>query len=266
MKKILVKIEVTLLKILKEELDNALLKRDAFLDNAIRHEVEALNKEITEPNSERAYKYILKALSENDLKAVNLNLSYDTVEILDAACKKYNIPRDAFINRLVLLITAGQKVIDIIMPVFDKIDVSPSEYEIYSSEGVEWFYYRPNTIDSIKEFVKISPLFVLREVLNMYYESDDCDLDSRVLRHGFYTQPYNPDMLKGDIFGIGHNEYEKIVNLSGFNVCLDDELITVYEKQTERKVDDEDTDDLLTFLAELKQEDRSVYKKPIINS
>lgn len=265
MKKILVKIDVTLLKILKEELDNALLKRDAFLDNAIRHEVEALDKEITEPNSERAYKYIVKALSENDLKAVNLNLSSDTVEILDAACKKYNIPRDAFINRLILLITAGKAVIDKIMPVLEEIEFHPSYCDEYSSEGVEWFYYRPNTIDTIKEFVKISPLFMLRHVLNWYYEEyNKCYTGSR---YGIYTQPYCPDMLKGDIFGIGRNEYENITNLSGFNVCLVDELITIYEKQMERKVDNEDNDDLIfTFIAELKQADRSVYKKPIINS
>ena len=86
------------------------LRRDAFLDTVFRSEVALIEAEIPVPgNSDSA-----RAFLENQLKTlapltpVSLNLSAETIEAINAACKSRNIPRDCFINRTLLFLCGGR--------------------------------------------------------------------------------------------------------------------------------------------------------------
>lgn len=109
--KILVKVHEPLIAIMQYKIDAACLKRDAFLDKALRVEVEFLRKEIATPNSDKAKNYIAAHLSDLKLKPLNLLLSTETVDLINEVCKEKNVPRDAFINRFVLFLIMSDRVL-----------------------------------------------------------------------------------------------------------------------------------------------------------
>lgn len=109
--KILVKVHEPLIKMLQHKIDAACLKRDAYLDKALRVEAEFLRKEIATPNSDKAKNYIAAQLSDLKLKPLNLLLSTETVDLINEVCKEKNVPRDAFMNRFFLLLIASDTIL-----------------------------------------------------------------------------------------------------------------------------------------------------------
>ena len=110
--KVLVNVYEPVIAIMKHKLDAACLKRDAYLDKALQIEAGFLREEVTTPNSDKAKSYIADNLKQLKLKPLNLLLSTETVELMNEVCKEKNIPRDAFINRVFLLLIASDTVID----------------------------------------------------------------------------------------------------------------------------------------------------------
>src|SRR5664279_3732773 len=100
--KVLVNVYEPLIVLVKHKMDAICLKRDAYLDKALRHEIEDLRKEITIPNSDKAKSYIADNLKQLKLKPLHLLLSTETVDLINAVCKEKNVPRDSFINRFFL--------------------------------------------------------------------------------------------------------------------------------------------------------------------
>jgi hypothetical protein len=109
--KILVKVHEPLIAIMQHKIDAACLKRDAYLDKALRVEAEFLRKEIATPNSDKAKNYIAAQLSDLKLKPLNLLLSTETVDLINEVCKEKNVPRDAFMNRFFLLLIASDTIL-----------------------------------------------------------------------------------------------------------------------------------------------------------
>jgi hypothetical protein len=109
--KILVKVHEPLIAIMQHKMEAACLKRDAYLDKALRVEAEFLRKEIATPNSDRAKNYIAAQLSDLKLKPLNLLLSTETVDLINEVCKEKNVPRDAFMNRFFLLLIASDTIL-----------------------------------------------------------------------------------------------------------------------------------------------------------
>ena len=112
--KVLVNVYEPVIAIMKHKLDAACLKRDAYLDKALKSEAGFLREEVTTPNSDKAKNYIADNLKQLKLKPLNLLLSTETVELMNEVCKEKNIPRDAFINRAFLLLIASDTVIDVL--------------------------------------------------------------------------------------------------------------------------------------------------------
>jgi hypothetical protein len=110
--KVLVNVYEPVIAIMKRKLDAACLKRDAYLDKALHIEAGFLREEVATPNSDKAKNYIVDNLKQLKLKPLNLLLSTETVELINEVCKEKNIPRDAFINRVFLLLIATDTVID----------------------------------------------------------------------------------------------------------------------------------------------------------
>jgi hypothetical protein len=98
-----------LLPSLNEKIMAACLQRDTYLDRVFAHEASMLDKEVPDPNSEEAQKMLRKYLKElRDRNPVNFNLNEATVDLIDDACQRKRIPRDSFINRVLLFLAAPQ--------------------------------------------------------------------------------------------------------------------------------------------------------------
>jgi hypothetical protein len=110
--KISVKIWRPLIEKFDEKVDAACLRRDAYLAKLLQSEIEWLDQEVPVPNSEASYDYVFDKLDQFDRKLVSLALPAELSARINAVCAKKRIVRDAFFNRLFLLLSASPKVID----------------------------------------------------------------------------------------------------------------------------------------------------------
>ena len=113
--KITVKIWQPILSSFTSKIDAACLRRDSYLNVVLALEIPRLNSEVSIPNSEAALKHVGSMLDRLDRKLVSLSLQSELIEQLDAVCKRKRISRDAFFNRLFLLLSASSKVIDTLL-------------------------------------------------------------------------------------------------------------------------------------------------------
>jgi hypothetical protein len=85
---------------LNAKLEQACLRRDAYLNRVLEVELPALDEELPLANSESARQFIAEHLDKLDRKPVSLSLRPDLVERLDDICERKKILRDSFFNRL----------------------------------------------------------------------------------------------------------------------------------------------------------------------
>ncbi|AWI76219.1 hypothetical protein CEW83_14175 [Parazoarcus communis] len=110
--KISVQIWKPIIQKLNVKLENACLRRDAYLKKILDFELSRLDEEVSIPNSKESFDYVSKELDALDTKLVSLSLSDDLVEKMNDIFKRKMIVRDAFFNRLFLLLAASPRVID----------------------------------------------------------------------------------------------------------------------------------------------------------
>lgn len=104
-----------LFNLLVERTDAICLRRDALLERVIAHEIGYLREDLPQPNSSAARAHIehhLKLLLARSSKQVSVALSPNTAEQLEAVCTEKNVPREAFLNRVILLLVAKPSFID----------------------------------------------------------------------------------------------------------------------------------------------------------
>ncbi|WP_152988604.1 hypothetical protein [Janthinobacterium sp. Ant5-2-1] len=100
---------------LDEKMELACLRRDAYLARVLAVELDALDEEVSIPNSQASYEFVSASLSKLDRKLVSLVLPPDLIERLNDVCKRKRIVRDAFFNRVFLLLAAESRVIDALL-------------------------------------------------------------------------------------------------------------------------------------------------------
>lgn len=113
--KISVKIWRPILDKLDVKLESACLRRDAFLSMLLKGElgeVELLDQEVSIPNSQESYDYVVRELDKFDRKLVSLALPSEISTRLNEVCATKRIVRDAFFNRLFILLAAKESLID----------------------------------------------------------------------------------------------------------------------------------------------------------
>ena len=110
--KISVKIWRPLTDALDAKLDAACLRRDAYLAKLLAGEIERLDAEVSLPNSPTAHAFVSERLDALDRKLVSIALDPALAKQLHAVCALKNIVRDAFFNRLYLLLAAAPKHVD----------------------------------------------------------------------------------------------------------------------------------------------------------
>lgn len=112
----LLKITVQVWKRVAERLEVTLreagFRRDAYLGKVIESELEWLDDEVSIPNSEAAHGFVVREMGKLPRKAVTLRLPQAVVDRLTEICQKKRIVRDAFFNRLFLLLAADPQTVD----------------------------------------------------------------------------------------------------------------------------------------------------------
>ena len=151
--KISVRIWRPIIKKLDAKLEAACIRRDAYLRKVLEIEVGCLENEVSIPNSQAAYDYIAATLDKFDRKLVSLALPTELTSRINEVCARKRIVRDAFFNRLFLLLAAAPKLIDQLM--FNGIDLENWRTEVwieYKHDGPFFqnvFYPLESTIDPL---------------------------------------------------------------------------------------------------------------------
>jgi len=110
--KISVRIWRPIIEKLDAKLESACLRRDAYLSKVLETELNWLDHEVAIPNSDASYDYVVQRIDELDRKLVSLALPADLISRLNEICARKRIVRDAFFNRLFLLLAVRPKTLD----------------------------------------------------------------------------------------------------------------------------------------------------------
>ncbi|MDP3087604.1 MAG: hypothetical protein Q8M99_05390 [Methylotenera sp.] len=111
-KKIAVKIWQPVMDKLDKKIEAACLRRDAFISKILATEVEYIDEEVTESNSEEARDFVLARLKLLPTKVVTFTMPVDLIDRIDTICSQKRIVRDAIFNRILLLLTLTPTQID----------------------------------------------------------------------------------------------------------------------------------------------------------
>jgi hypothetical protein len=258
--KVLVNVYEPLIGIMKSRFEDACLKRDAYLNKALKSEAGFLREELTTPNSDKAKSFIADNLKQLRLKPLNLLLSTETVELINQVCKEKNVPRDSFINRFFLLLIASDTLIyTLFFPYFNKIS-GGWDLEAWDSDWDEWrpdsvryskitkCFNRPNIIDSIEDFVEINPFWRLRDYFYNWEQN---------------WKMYNFSFEKNALNNLPDEfTFLKTDNSLGFNTFMSDTEVFKQEAQDNLIGAKVELDKLLAFTKKEKQA-RTAKIKPV---
>lgn len=113
--KITVKIWRPILEKLDKKIESACLRRDAYLSKVLEAELQSLDQEVSIPNSKASYDYVFERLDRLDRKLVSLALPTELTQQLNEICTRKRIVRDAFFNRVFLLLAASPGLVDMLL-------------------------------------------------------------------------------------------------------------------------------------------------------
>ena len=113
--KISVRIWLPIIDKLDAKIETACLRRDAYLSKVLDIELNWLDQEVSIPNSQASYDYVFDQLDQLNRKPVSLALPSALTSRLNEICSRKRIVRDAFFNRIFLLLAASPKSIDTLL-------------------------------------------------------------------------------------------------------------------------------------------------------
>lgn len=113
--KISVKIWRPLIASLNDKVITACLRRDLYLARVLARELPHLDREISVPNSAAAQRFVDERLDEMDRQLVSLALPPALTAQLKDICARKRIVRDAFFNRVFLLLAARPRALDALL-------------------------------------------------------------------------------------------------------------------------------------------------------
>lgn len=113
--KITIKVWIAVADKLEKRMNDACLRRDLYLARLLVSEIEHLDQEVAIANSQEAYDHVFERLEGLKRKPMSLALPPDLVKRLNDVCQQKRIVRDAFFNRLFLLLAATPQGLDAIL-------------------------------------------------------------------------------------------------------------------------------------------------------
>jgi len=145
--KITVKIYEPLLKAFNEKIEDNFIKRDAFLNHMLKSEVSHLAEEMKGLKlSGCARRYISGELKRLGTKTINVVVDKETSEKLQSVVKQTNMVRDAFVNRLILLLLSPDgflEMLDLPNEIEDKYFSSAEKMPTSPMKGIESIVFDP---------------------------------------------------------------------------------------------------------------------------
>jgi hypothetical protein len=178
-KKISTRIWSLLLTSLETKIERACLRRDPYLERVLTIELDYLDQEIPIANSPAAHRFIAERLDAlpHSRKMVTLTLRRELIEKLDDICRRKNIVRDAFFNRLFFLLVAGRNNLDMVFTQLDS-EWRQEIWEDHRNEG-SIYNYVFNPLEA-----EVNPFWALRTALEIYWEQSGHLLKKTTLQSG----------------------------------------------------------------------------------
>lgn len=171
----------------EQQMDQAFIKRDAFLDQVIASELRHVRKDLEGKKlSAKANRYIsgcLKKLGGADagrLKQVSLKVRNSTAEELRSVVQDHNLVRDALMNRIVSLLRSSDKLL--------KVLGLPNRIQGLRTDGTQDMPTGP--VRAVLETMA-DPFYYLRASCEQTHECGLYDLPFPAELHGFAC--YLPD-------------------------------------------------------------------------
>lgn len=231
--KISTKIWRPLIDKLDAKLDGACLRRDAYLGKVLGIELPALDSEVCLVNSDASEKFIFERLDQFDRKPVSLSLPDEVVQRLNAICERKRIVRDAFFNRLVLMLAASPKQIDRLF--------FPHEKDWMNIVWTECKHDGPffeNTVYPLEH--DIDPFWAIRMGIDLFSENDSGEeLEYQVPETGETVKvrkdplTENISLCSGLYSDIFHDKVFKDTDLYGFNCYVPDWRVPGHKAEVE---------------------------------
>jgi hypothetical protein len=245
--KISVKIWRPIIDKLDAKIEASCLRRDAYLAKLLESELAELDREVCLPNSQAAHDHIFEELDKLDRKLVSLALPPALAERLKEICARKRIVRDAFFNRLFLLLAASPKAIDGLFFSSWAVNWRDEVWRDYKSDGPffqDGFY----PLES-----RVNPFWAMRCALQLV-ETDsgkvDCTTDPTTGIEGKVTRD-----LCGEVVPV-ESLYTKVLNkkvgndsLIGLSCHMPDHLVPGH---TEERAHQAKLDELFAALGDLK--------------
>lgn len=151
--KITVKIYEPLLRDFDRQIDRLFIKRDAFLNAMIQEEVQHLATDMKGKRlTSSAKRYISGQLKRMGTKQINVVVDKETADSLNAVVESSNMVRDAFMNRLIMLLRSSGPLLSYLqLPEF----ITGSNFDSYVEP-------MPTSPMRAMEEVHADPLFYIR--------------------------------------------------------------------------------------------------------
>lgn len=252
--KVSINIYSPLAELLNKKLTKACIKRDAYLDLVIKNECDFLCNEIKTPNTNKVKKHISKKIKGLNTKPVSLFLSTETAQLLNKVCDEKNVPRDAFLNRIYLLLTISTDAINILFPGFNQSKDFDNdlwhffiESACYSETGQDEFYcFRPNVIDTVNEFITHSPFWLLRSCIRKFNSEEGVDniqdlysyaFESRLMKNWPESYPFTIKESEIVCFNTSMDETQLVNATDDFSLEKMDKFIDQNNKQARDALD-----------------------------
>lgn len=149
--------------------------------------------EVTTPNSDQARRYIENELRNIDSKPVNLKLHAETVRVIRESCDAVNTPRDAFFNRVFLLLVAKR-------PSFEKL-LSGIDWRWATERLLDdyWDYFEPNldsALTALQDIVESDPFRFYRACI----ELTNRDIERKPVNDEMLIPTLHNFFVSGDFF------------------------------------------------------------------
>lgn len=190
-KKISVRLLIPLLDQLSAAAEACFIRRDALLDDLLAKEIEEFESELILPNPAHARAYIdghLKRQLSSNGKQLSIALKSSTVERIEEVCSEKNVPRDAFINRLLFVLAAPRHVLD------------EHLFHLSEDEAADLNLNIDNAWNKIELAAGYQPLDVLRRALTNPFEAYREIIEKTKQddgQDGLFTRYLDDDLLVG---------------------------------------------------------------------
>lgn len=189
-----VRIWAPVLKKLEGKFEDACIRRDAYLAKVFAREVEYLEKEVEIPNSQASYDHIASLHREARLPLISIALPRALTERINEVCKQKNIVRDAFFNRVLLLLAIDPKHLDRLMfPLLDRSWVEEFIREIGPDQAHWLEYLQPLRSD-------IDPFDSLRCVMKWIEQEESTATEEERLLAGKIAEDELPNRIYTTVF------------------------------------------------------------------